>query len=299
MYKHLIGVLISTLSITTFASNFSANSDLYIGMGYGQHSFTDTDSKNISAKVYIGQNISPYFSIEGGLEYLGDSYAQIFATTQIGYPYYYIYPYIKLGGTLWANTKQMDTGVTPLYGLGLGFRLNKEFIFKVEYQQAPFLDNHSSNSISIFTLNWTLPSQSIFREKAVNLESSNIESSKQIIKTEKKDLYPAYVFFGHDSSTISDIGMIPAVSYMLTHLNKNSKARIKIDGFTNSIGSSHYNLNLSKERAQKVAEWFYKKGISKSRIDVTGHGQLAITELPKHKITTASYRQVKVTLLNN
>ena len=48
---------------------------------------------------------------------------------------------------------------------------------------------------------------------------------------------------------------------------------IKVIGYTDSIGSDSYNLELSLKRAETVSEYLITKGIiSKSRIDFYGKG---------------------------
>ena len=44
-------------------------------------------------------------------------------------------------------------------------------------------------------------------------------------------------------------------------------------GYTDSAGNAKYNLYLSKQRSQAVADYFSKNGIAKERMVVTGYGQ--------------------------
>jgi outer membrane protein OmpA-like peptidoglycan-associated protein len=48
--------------------------------------------------------------------------------------------------------------------------------------------------------------------------------------------------------------------------------RFRIEGHTDSIGGRDYNLDLSRRRAQAVAEFLVSLGVSRERLDVEGYG---------------------------
>ncbi len=52
-----------------------------------------------------------------------------------------------------------------------------------------------------------------------------------------------------------------------------SGGKIKVVGYTDSIGSTKYNQHLSELRAQSVAEYLKRMGVSQSRIEVEGRGE--------------------------
>ena len=43
--------------------------------------------------------------------------------------------------------------------------------------------------------------------------------------------------------------------------------------YTDNIGADAYNLNLSKRRAQTVANYLIKQGVAASRLSVKGYGE--------------------------
>jgi outer membrane protein OmpA-like peptidoglycan-associated protein len=51
-----------------------------------------------------------------------------------------------------------------------------------------------------------------------------------------------------------------------------SNKRFVIEGHTDSIGGRHYNLDLSRRRAQAVVEYLTSLGVDSSRLDVRGYG---------------------------
>lgn len=74
----------------------------------------------------------------------------------------------------------------------------------------------------------------------------------------------------------------PELDRLAGFLVRNSKYRLRIDGHTDHVGNSEKNMVLSKERAQTVAAYLTKKGVSAGRITATGYGDTRplVVELP-------------------
>ena len=49
---------------------------------------------------------------------------------------------------------------------------------------------------------------------------------------------------------------------------------IKIYGYTDSVGSDEYNMNLSEQRANAVKTYLASKGLLSSRFQIVGMGEL-------------------------
>ncbi len=56
-------------------------------------------------------------------------------------------------------------------------------------------------------------------------------------------------------------------------MNKYKKYRLQIEGHTDSVGSSAFNLNLSRNRAKACYDYLVSKGISSSRLTYEGYGE--------------------------
>jgi outer membrane protein OmpA-like peptidoglycan-associated protein len=65
---------------------------------------------------------------------------------------------------------------------------------------------------------------------------------------------PTDILFDFDSSTLRP-GADPVLRQALTYIEKYPRADIEIDGHTDSFGTEAYNLDLSQERAEAVADW--------------------------------------------
>ncbi len=93
--------------------------------------------------------------------------------------------------------------------------------------------------------------------------------------------------FGEDS--LSDRSILPSVSFkpdsavlldssdqaldtLLSELKIKQILKLTIEGYTDSSGSYRNNLELSRRRAQTIADWLAERGIAPSRLKVAGYG---------------------------
>lgn len=68
-------------------------------------------------------------------------------------------------------------------------------------------------------------------------------------------------------------GAATMIERLSTFLNQNAETRIRIEGHTDSVGSEAYNEELSRRRAQAVADALADRGIARDRIDVAARGE--------------------------
>lgn len=113
-------------------------------------------------------------------------------------------------------------------------------------------------------------------------------------KPRSKDLL---ISFANASSELTDQAKANArvVATALTS-GKLATARFAIDGHTNAVGNRAYNLDLSKARAQALADFLVGLGVDRGRLEVNGYGfdRLRRPSAP----TAAENRRVEARLLN-
>ena len=71
--------------------------------------------------------------------------------------------------------------------------------------------------------------------------------------------------------------------------------RTRIEGHTDAVGSARSNLDLSRRRAQSVADYLVTAGVDKSRLDVVGMG--ATQPLPGVPAASSENRRVMAVIL--
>ncbi len=76
------------------------------------------------------------------------------------------------------------------------------------------------------------------------------------------------------------------------------QANFKIEGHTDSTGSSAYNTKLSNERANAVLDYLVENGIAKARLSAQGFGEDAPKASNKTRAGRAENRRVEIKLAN-
>ncbi len=85
-------------------------------------------------------------------------------------------------------------------------------------------------------------------------------------------MIPARIHFDFNKSTIKK-EYIPLLNEVVKVLKENPNVRVRIEGFTDDIGSKAYNDRLALRRAQAVRDYLVRAGIPADRIEVAGFGK--------------------------
>ena len=80
-----------------------------------------------------------------------------------------------------------------------------------------------------------------------------------------------HVLFGFNESIIN-IDAYPMIDKVVAILEKNPSMKVTLQGNTDNVGSSEYNMALSLKRAEAVKEYLIRKGIAKHRLATQGFG---------------------------
>lgn len=79
------------------------------------------------------------------------------------------------------------------------------------------------------------------------------------------------IFFDFDKSELKEESFIE-LDLLVQFMQENPKLKIRINGHTDNIGSSEYNMKLSDQRAVSVMQYLRSKGIPNERIISRGFG---------------------------
>ena len=125
--------------------------------------------------------------------------------------------------------------------------------------------------------------------------------AKQQVKAPPQviDKMTLQVFFdiNKDTLTEADLKELPkAVDFV----KKYPGAKIRLDGYTDSIGTDEYNMKLSEKRATAVKDYLIKEaGVDSSKITAVGHGgadPVADNKTPEGR---AKNRRVEISILSD
>lgn len=103
----------------------------------------------------------------------------------------------------------------------------------------------------------------VFNEKGVTIRR---EGNNLILSM------PELVLFDFDKYDVKE-GVKPSLTTLARALNENKDIRIKIDGYTDFIGTEGYNLELSVKRARAIKDFLVSKGAIENNISIEGYGE--------------------------
>jgi outer membrane protein OmpA-like peptidoglycan-associated protein len=103
---------------------------------------------------------------------------------------------------------------------------------------------------------------------------------------------PSPILFGFNSDEFTPIGRDAAQEFVKV-FKERSPISITVTGHTDQIGGDAFNMELSKKRAQKVANFLISSGIG-AKITVIGKGRSE----PRVISNSASYTQDEINQLN-
>jgi len=87
-----------------------------------------------------------------------------------------------------------------------------------------------------------------------------------------KITFDSAVMFDVNKATVKD-GFKSELAELATILNKYADTNILLEGHTDSTGSEEYNLDLSRQRSQSVANYLAVQQVNPSRFTIMGYGE--------------------------
>ena len=140
----------------------------------------------------------------------------------------------------------------------------------VDTKAASFVEDNKANLVDapMDTHEIESATTTAMSEKAETKPVASASQAAQSI-TKVKPL----VEFEENSAEIKSV-VFPVLDNAVSVLKQWGDAKVEVAGHTDKRNTSKakYNLDLSKRRAQSVADYLVKKGIDKSRLIVTGYG---------------------------
>jgi outer membrane protein OmpA-like peptidoglycan-associated protein len=105
-------------------------------------------------------------------------------------------------------------------------------------------------------------------EMQQNLENARIERIGEGIKV----TFDSGILFDFDKSTLRSASQ-EQIKKFAEALTKYEDTDIFIAGHTDAIGAEDYNMTLSRQRAESVANYLENLGVSRTRFTITGFGE--------------------------
>lgn len=107
------------------------------------------------------------------------------------------------------------------------------------------------------------------------------------------------VFFDFDKDILTEANL-KELPKAVAFVKKYPGAKIRLDGYTDSIGTDEYNKKLSERRATAVKNYLIKEaGVSSSKITAVGHGEADPVADNKTPDGRAKNRRVEISILSD
>ncbi|MHB1202473.1 MAG: OmpA family protein [Acidithiobacillus sp.] len=138
----------------------------------------------------------------------------------------------------------IGAGVGALAGGAVGYAMDQQ---QQEFQQR-LAAQEAANQVAVQRV------QLANRQQAINLRLSG----QSFFKTNSTELAT------NSSAALNNIAQV---------LNQYPNSRVLVTGYTDNTGSPGYNLQLSRDRAQTIANYLITQGVDPARIQVVGMGE--------------------------
>ena len=107
------------------------------------------------------------------------------------------------------------------------------------------------------------------------------------------------VLFDFDKDTLTEADL-KELQKAVAFVRKYPGSKIRLDGYTDSVGTDKYNMKLSERRAAAVRDYLIKEaGISSSKITAVGHGEADPVADNKTPEGRAKNRRVEISILSD
>ncbi|MDX8000324.1 porin OmpA [Xenorhabdus sp. Reich] len=265
-----------------------------------------TRKSQLGAGAYVGYQANPYLGFELGYDWLGRMAYKgsvnngafraqgVQLTTKLSYPVLdNLDVYTRLGGMVWradssatynANAaspaqlrkKDNDTGVSPLAAIGVEYALTKNLATRLDYQWVNNIGDATSvgarpdNGLLSVGVSYRFGQDEapapVVVPPAPVVPAPIVENQSFTLRSD--------VLFNFNKSTLKTEGT-QELDNLYNQLAKidPTQGKVLVVGYTDRIGSQHYNLPLSQKRAQSVADYLVAKGIPANSIQAEGRGK--------------------------
>ena len=126
-------------------------------------------------------------------------------------------------------------------------------------------------------------------------QCANSSIAREKTKIEKKHILITETLHDFNQDEIKPI-YYPPLNKLIELIKSYPSSKLLIRGHTDTTGSTSYNSELSKRRAQNVAKYFTEKGIDASQIVIENKGEESIREIEKNNASKVFNRYTSITL---
>ncbi|MCO6540019.1 MAG: porin OmpA [Gilliamella sp.] len=255
-----------------------------------------SNRSNVAGGAFLGFQANPYLAFELGYDWLGSakykrtwtddktkagnsklSAQGVSLTGKLSYPIIGdLDIYGRAGGMVtiakWKNDIKerygrggTKTDLSPVYALGLDYRLDEDFSTRLEYQYVQHIHTKSKATPDAGTVSLGI---------TYRLGSPATPAPVELKTEVNRYVLNEDVLFAYAKADLKEEGR-QALDNLLTNLVKlnPTESAIVVIGHTDRIGSVSYNQKLSEQRANSVMKYLIAKGVPSNLISARGVGK--------------------------
>jgi len=254
----------------------------------------DASSDNVGGGVFGGYQINPWLAVEGGYDYLGNMQVEgnngvagakmgsqgLQLSMKASYSFNENWDiYGRAGAMAYRAETQQDgntnfeTGVRPLAAVGTEYEFNDNWAGRLEYQWVSNVGN--SNQIGITSDVSTVTAGVVYRfgqnaaapvvAEAPAPVPAPVEPQRFNLKSDVMFAFNSAVLSPEGEAAVRDLFNRPEIQ-------ASKEKTTMVIGFTDRLGSQNYNLDLSTQRAQAVANELVRLGMPAQNVQAEGRG---------------------------
>lgn len=300
MKKTTLALAVAIASITSVANAALPENTWYVGGKLGWSKYYNTKSERVAdtdkvsnsrvgGGAFVGYQATPYLAAELGYDWLGKLEYKDAGSNKTGslrthgvsftgkasYPLSFIDDNLDIYGRFGAfihDTKwktdgysSSDTNVSPLYAIGLDYRLDDDFSARLEYQWVNKIGNdgptNPDNALLTFGITY-------------RLGGGAAPQASELVLRENRFVLNEDILFSYAKADLKAEGKTALNDLVATLVKLNpSESAIVVIGHSDRIGSNSYNQKLSEERAKSVMDYLVAQGVPADLITAKGVGK--------------------------
>ncbi|WP_417884333.1 OmpA family protein [Vibrio rumoiensis] len=231
--------------------------------------------------------------------------------TAVRYDWYFsddVSLYARAGLAYWDMDKSgsinlSESGFSPLGETGVNYRLTPHLLLNAGYQYIHDIGKGDGSNGTIgsynshgflvgLTYDFGSTDESTHASQPV---AEPVVVEPVVVEPPVTETLKGSTLFATNSSVLKPSRELDR---LVDRLLTSQYGEIKVIGYTDSRGAAKYNQWISVRRAQSVANYLIKKGVSPAKIHVIGRGESHPVANNKTAIGRAKNRRVEVTILN-
>ncbi|WP_309303961.1 OmpA family protein [Vibrio parahaemolyticus] len=314
-------LLTSLLSIPVLAATESPQIFVGVKGGYQwalDENYNHSNPEGAILGLYGGLQFTPSWSWDLGYQYHDELKADATSVnvktwlieSALRYDWYLrdnLSLYGRIGAAYWDMNKTQPflskidaTGFSPLGEVGINYSFNPNIRLSTGYQYIDSIGKSNTGRYDsrglLVSLTYTFGSTT--QPALVETAPMPVKDVATVKAPPQTWTFPSKTtdgLFGFDSAEPNQ-KFIDQLTEISSVLNSYPKAKAKVVGYTDSIGSAFYNRNLSERRAQAVVNKLIELGVTQAQLEWSGEGESQPVADNNTAEGRAKNRRVEVTI---